>query len=180
MKPFFREGDILSVEAVSPGEIKPGNVIAYHAPHHEEWVVHRVVAAGNRGGETGFITRGDNLLYPDELVQADWVVGKVTGKYKNKQLVRISRLEELFGLLCSGWYRRTIDMAGSIIRPLVLLLSPLLPIRTIIFRNGSEGERMVAVLLGKVIAEKAKIPQGERLWVHPLFRKTRILDRMRA
>jgi len=178
MKPFFREGDILVIENVPLDEIKSGNVIAYRIPSRGKRVVHRVVATRTQGKTKAFITHGDNVRYPDELVQPDWIEGRVSGKYENKQVVRISRFDELFGLLCPGWYRKFTTLAGRILSPLLPWLYHFLPVRTQRFRNA-EGEHQVAVVLGKVVARKVKTSRGEGLWIHPLFIKTRLIDQLR-
>jgi len=98
MRPAFRAGDVLVVTPVEAGELRPGNVIVYRRPGGAGEVVHRVVAIREGDGGRALITQGDSWPAPDEPVRPGWVIGRVTGRYRDRRVRRLWRAEELFWL----------------------------------------------------------------------------------
>lgn len=176
MKPLFREGDILAVEKADPASLQKGNIILFNSPETSESVAHRIIDIQNSNKEVVFITRGDNSPSQMERVLPDWIVGRVSGKYKNNRVKNLSRLEEFFSWKYSTLYRGTRSLVYYLCRRLIPPLYPLLPIRVISLDSPAGGKRKLAVFFGKVVAEKNTTLKGDSLWVHPLFRGTKIVD----
>ena len=91
MKPFFRAGDILAVEAAQVEKLKIGNVIVFQSPKMKEAVVHRIIGRKSPDGRTFFVTRGDNNPRLRERVFPEWVRGRVIGSFRDNRLVTTSR-----------------------------------------------------------------------------------------
>ncbi len=74
----FRPGDCLTVSPAALADVRPGDVVVYRRPNHQdngEELVHRVVAAV----PGGLVAQGDNSPRADtSLVTADNLLGQVT------------------------------------------------------------------------------------------------------
>lgn len=180
MKPFFRAGDILAVEAAQVEKLKIGNVIVFQSPKMKEAVVHRIIGRKSPDGRTFFVTRGDNNPRLRERVFPEWVRGRVIGSFRDNRLVTTSRPVELLCLPLSAWYRRLRLLSRRPCQKMISLLYPFLPVRVLSLGRGPSGERKLAVFLGKVVAEKQTTANGRTFWVHPVFRGTDIAARLAA
>ncbi len=77
MEPFVRDGDHLSVTAVAPILIRPGDIVLCTSdPGHT--VVHRVVSRKGKPGNLQFLVQGDRSPAPDGWIDEEQVFGKLT------------------------------------------------------------------------------------------------------
>lgn len=75
MKPTFVAGDLVLITRVDPRQVEVGDVIQFQRAG--PYVVHRVIAIQEQGGQRVFITQGDNNNMADEPVTQSMVTGKV-------------------------------------------------------------------------------------------------------
>ena len=82
------------VAPLSAERLKTGNIVVFKkdAP---EYIVHRLV---KRTGGGKMLFRGDGYNLPLELIGTNAVVGKVTGRIRAGELIRVSRSKE-----CGSW-----------------------------------------------------------------------------
>jgi signal peptidase I len=110
MHPTIRDGEAISIAAVSPDEVVRGDVVLCR--HDNRVLAHRVVAATARGAGRVFQLRGDAKAACDEPVSADSVVGRVIAIHRNGRLIglddRPARL------------RRTVRTAASQVKSLAV------------------------------------------------------------
>ncbi|GAY26443.1 hypothetical protein ATG_16470 [Desulfurococcaceae archaeon AG1] len=83
MEPILSTGDLVFIVPVKdPSEISVGDVVVYKSASGR-YIIHRVINIINVGGNTYFITKGDNNLVPDPSVPGlpgipfENIVGKV-------------------------------------------------------------------------------------------------------
>lgn len=76
MLPFIRDGDLVTIRPVAPGDLRIGDVAFYRAPR-ARLVVHRVVGRAVREGLVVLTTRGDSSEGEEEGVEAGDVLGRV-------------------------------------------------------------------------------------------------------
>lgn len=76
MEPALDVGDIAITREVEPQDIEVGDIIMYASPGGAS-VLHRVVDLYSEGGQTVFITQGDNNNAPDPPMIAEQVQGEV-------------------------------------------------------------------------------------------------------
>ena len=90
MYPAIEPGSIVIIDT-NPERIQIGDVIVYS--YGNELIGHRVIAIT----QDGFITKGDNNPYPDNLVPRDAVVGKIVWEVEHPTPLDLWILERLFG-----------------------------------------------------------------------------------
>ena len=90
MLPAIQPGDVVIIDT-RPENIQVGDVIIYK--YGTKLMGHRVIAIV----EEGFITKGDNNPYPDNLVPNKAVVGKVVWQIRNTNPIDIMMLGWIFG-----------------------------------------------------------------------------------
>lgn len=178
MKPLFQEGEILAVERIGREEIKRGNVVTFRAPQTGQLVAHRVIEIGNEGVRPIFITKGDNSRSPDVGVYREDVLGRVIGKFRNNELVRINRFEEIFFLKFAGSYRNLMNQASRLLCLLTPILYRILPIRYVVLGDQEGMERRLAVVLGKIVGERSANGEETAIWIHRFFSKTDLKERI--
>jgi signal peptidase I len=74
MEPAIRDGDVITVEPVEPGEVRTGDVVLFEADRG--LTAHRVVA-GLTGSRPGFLVRGSAESLENEVVALEKVLGRV-------------------------------------------------------------------------------------------------------
>jgi len=119
MHPTIRDGEAISIAAVSPDEVVRGDVVLCR--HDNRVLAHRVVAVTARGAGRVFQLRGDAKAACDEPVSADGVVGRVIAIHRNGRLVGLDRPARL---------RRTVRTAASQVKSLAVSTA------TILARSG--------------------------------------------
>jgi signal peptidase len=104
MLPTLREGDIVFIARVDPGEIKVGDVIVYKSPSNSIVVIHRVISIVNEDGDYYYVTKGDNNSGPDTWnfisgkgIPYNRVIGKVIEV--NRCIIKIPYIGEITLLL---------------------------------------------------------------------------------
>jgi len=85
MRPFIRNGDVLTVSPPSDKPIQLGEVVAVTVPHTGRLVLHRVVV---QCGE-GWLVRGDNCPRADGVVPCENIIGRVTCVERQGRPVRL-------------------------------------------------------------------------------------------
>ncbi|MBD3239374.1 MAG: hypothetical protein GF331_02225 [Chitinivibrionales bacterium] len=173
MWPFLRPGDRVAVEPVDPSTLRRGQIAVFRGDDGEE-IIHRVVST-----KGCIVTRGDNAGRSDGIVEPGRLIGLVVGRYAAKRLVRFTRARELFGLGCARPARMLRVAARGVLSVVAPLAYPLLPMRTVVFSEG-DGTRAAVFLFRRTIASRHGSPSGERVWIHPVFRRTGLLRRLRA
>ena len=117
MYPTIRDGEAISIAAVSPDEVVRGDVLLCR--HDTRVLAHRVVGVTTHGAGRVFQLRGDAKAGCDSPVGADDVVGQVIAVQRNGRLV---------GLRGRGArLRHTARTAASRARSLVLSTTTVLP-----------------------------------------------------
>ena len=88
MRPTIRDGEALSIAAVSPDEVVRGDVLLCR--HDTRVLAHRVVGVTGRGTHRVFQLRGDAKAACDAPVGEHDVVGKVIAIHRNGRLVGLN------------------------------------------------------------------------------------------
>jgi hypothetical protein len=119
MFPHLLDGDILSFHRCGP--YRRGDVIVYHEPRSDRYIIHRIVRINGDKIRTG----GDNNARPDPYVLSTCdIVGKITGNNRFGEELRV--LNGIAGFL---WYlyqtrlQRQIYRILKIFRPLYIAAS---------------------------------------------------------
>jgi ribosomal protein S18 acetylase RimI-like enzyme len=84
MRPFVRDGDVLTIAPLAGRSPEIGEVIAFVQPETGRLAIHRVVSRT----PAGWILRGDNCSESDGLVPADHLLGRVVAVERNGRNVR--------------------------------------------------------------------------------------------
>jgi signal peptidase I len=87
MYPTIRDGEAISIAAVSPEEVVRGDVLLCR--HSTRVMAHRVVNVTTRDAGRVFELRGDAKAGCDAPVGADDVIGRVIAVRRNGRLVRL-------------------------------------------------------------------------------------------
>lgn len=88
MRPFIRDGDMLTVMPTRTDSLRTGDVIFYGTPA-DGVMAHRVVAIRNKGENRTFLVRGDATGGPFENVSAHRILGQVTGIHRGTRWIHI-------------------------------------------------------------------------------------------
>lgn len=178
MRPAFHEGDLLLLKKVPSVSLKPGNVIAFYSPCLQKTVIHRIIGFRNTDTDRLLLTRGDSSGRPDEPVQLQFVKGRVSARLSNGHFQPGKRYHELFWLHASRWRRSFRRLVKYLAVKITQIVFPVLPVRVRarlrglkILKTAFPGKRM--------IEEELRPGTGNRVWIHPLFAKTRLNDRFR-
>ncbi|MGC9521782.1 MAG: S24/S26 family peptidase [Anaerolineae bacterium] len=80
MAPFIQDGDVAIVEPIKnvPSPIRRGDVVLCALDEHR-LVVHRVRRILRSGGVTRYAIQGNGVARPDGCVEAEQILGRVTG-----------------------------------------------------------------------------------------------------
>ena len=117
MSPTIRDGETISIAAVSPDEVVRGDVLLCR--HDKRVLAHRVVGVTAHGAGRVFELRGDAKAGRDTPVGADDVVGQVIAVQRNGRRV---------GLCGRGArLRHTARTASSCAKSLVVSTAIILP-----------------------------------------------------
>lgn len=85
MWPQIRPGDILTVQACQPGDLRLGDLILFRSLPGKA-LVHRLIKFDAACDPIHYQARGDALVYPDPGVPADQILGRVTAYERNNRL----------------------------------------------------------------------------------------------
>ncbi len=169
MLPFFKSGDILIIKQMPPESLKPGNIVV-HRDFQGLDIVHRLRRICKDQSGLSFITRGDNMKYPDRMFFSDDLKGKVTGKYQNGKFRTITRTEELATMITAGLFIKIKEFLYLFFRLALPLFVKFLPVKWKTMNGKNKGDMRVAFFLGRVIAKYKKEGSKNLLWVHPVFK----------
>ncbi len=86
MKPFIRDGDLLTVMPARTDSLRTGDVIFYNSSSNDI-TAHRVVAICNLEGERVFLVRGDATGGPFENITAEQILGRVAGIHRGNRWI---------------------------------------------------------------------------------------------
>lgn len=75
MHPTIKDGEMITVEPVTLGDIKSGDIILYQLKRGV--IAHRVVCVEREGSQLRFILRGDSSVTCDAPVEAEKILGRV-------------------------------------------------------------------------------------------------------
>ncbi len=101
MFPMLLPGDKLTVKSISDEELLPGAIIILR--YQNSWIAHRLITSKQGPGGQVYITKGDNLTYPDEPRERETIQGAVC------EIVRGDRRITLTGPVkktVNGWIGR--------------------------------------------------------------------------
>ncbi len=76
MLPTLWPGDLLTVRAIEPEQVEPGEIVLYM--RHDRFFIHRVVSQDLAREDAPLVTRGDCMSENDPAVRKDELLGKVT------------------------------------------------------------------------------------------------------
>ena len=76
MRPFIRHGDLLEVEPLGEGVIKPGDVVLCNLGNGL-LVAHRIIKIRKHTGQESLMLQGDGRLKPDGWVPKKNALGRV-------------------------------------------------------------------------------------------------------
>ena len=85
MHPAIRDGETITVEPVSPADVKRGDIIFCRTD--DALIAHRVVSIK---GRTSFVLRGDALQSCDEPVSAAQVLGRVVSVERDGRSIAVA------------------------------------------------------------------------------------------
>lgn len=87
MFPFLRKGDLLTVEPVSMGEIKRGDIVVFES--EEKWIAHRVIHIHSKEGAIQIRTRGDARISSDTAINKANYVGLVSSIERDSKKISL-------------------------------------------------------------------------------------------
>jgi hypothetical protein len=126
MLPLIREGiDVIQVAPCDLSRLRPMDVVLFEMPGSPRgsYILHRVV----RMGDGAIVTLGDNCV-STELVQPNWVLGRLVGLYRDggeANALEAGAYRAYVALYCRPWglrirlvgaYRRMRHLGGSLLR----------------------------------------------------------------
>jgi phage repressor protein C with HTH and peptisase S24 domain len=117
MSPFIKDGDVITIEPVRPGEPRAGDAVAFIHSVNGRLVVHRVV----RKIDGDCLIQGDSASEPDGVVSSSDILGRVARVERNGRSVRLGMGPErrLIAILTrNGLFLRFIIPAWMVVRPL--------------------------------------------------------------
>ena len=87
MYPTIRDGEAITIAAICADDIVRGDVLLCR--HETRMVAHRVIGVATRGPDRVFELRGDSKASSDVPVNANAVIGRITGVRRNGRLVHL-------------------------------------------------------------------------------------------
>lgn len=95
MKPFLKGNETVTIRKVCSKEINVGDLI-FFKDNNELPVLHRIISIkSNNENKTIFVTKGDSLIFTDDPIKENRVLGKVIKieKYQNGRKIKSINLE---------------------------------------------------------------------------------------
>jgi GNAT superfamily N-acetyltransferase len=129
MSPFIRDGDVLTVQAVTTDALRVGDVALYCRAGHR-LAVHRVASRRVRGERAVLRMRGDAVVDTAERVPAQQVLGRVVRVQRGPRVIHLDRkVHRLMARLWIGlsllripWCVQTVRCAAlSLLRRLLVV-----------------------------------------------------------
>jgi signal peptidase I len=172
MRPFFKPGDVLMIEPVSPEAVKRLQIIAFRRDGAEDPTVHRVIDIVRNAQGLSFTTKGDSVDSIDPSIGPGELEGKLVGKVVEGRVKRVTQAMDVGTYYGSRFYWAVRRMLR---RPFYKLLDrafPLLPLNFVLLTSSS-GFIIKAMIFKKVVAQRAVGRGGERFWCAPLLSSSR-------
>lgn len=85
MSPFIKDGDVITVTALSSGSLCPGDILAFIQPMRRRLLVHRLI--GKR--DTYYLMKGDSAPEADEPVPRENILGCVKRVERNGKKIHL-------------------------------------------------------------------------------------------
>ena len=178
MRPLFKPGDVLTIEAYELKEIKKGDVIVFKPGEGDELLVHRVVKLS----EQGIKAQGDNNRALDPWdITLEQVLGKVIAFNRGNQSIKVRGgfLGQVSGF-SFRFFKKIKSFFFNLLHPLYHkgagVFARAVTIKQIVIErsNGKEYQ----LLVGKKIV--GRLPSGEKEWLikrpYRLFIDKKIFD----
>lgn len=73
MRPFIRNGDLLTLKGIADAPLQPGAMVAFI--RNDLLFIHRIIESSRTDGMV--LTKGDNLLISDKLLRPEEILGVV-------------------------------------------------------------------------------------------------------
>jgi signal peptidase I len=109
MHPAVRNGDLLLITALPPGELRTGDVVLARLAS-DRLLVHRIVQRQRRQGTESFLLKGDRSPAADGWLPAGAILGKVTHIQRGGASIALGgTVGRLFGYLLAGMSRRNLS-----------------------------------------------------------------------
>lgn len=102
MEPIFMPGDVIVVKSSPIYRIRTGDIIVYST--HGVLVCHRVVRKYRTEDEIAILTKGDNSLSYDRLIQTNQILGKVIGMVGINERNRL--LKQRYEILSPDYFNK--------------------------------------------------------------------------
>jgi signal peptidase I len=118
MRPFIRDGDIITISPVENSALKTGEVVLYLSAGNQV-IVHRIINKYKREGRITLMVKGDAVFGSAEKVEVQNVLGKVTTIERKGCLKRLdTKLHQMIGFFIAGIspFSRWIYPAGSLVK----------------------------------------------------------------
>ena len=91
MHPAIRDGEVITVKPVSPGEVKWGDILLYHS--ERGLIAHRVKSVKRQGGKPMVLLLcGDGAATCDDPVSAECILGKAVSVERHGRTVPLTGL----------------------------------------------------------------------------------------
>ena len=94
MRPFIRDGDILTVRPMEQGHWTVGQIVFYQSKDHK-LLAHRIIGKTFTDGIWRLSVRGDAMNAIQEEISEDQVLGEVFHRQRNGKSVQVDR----------GWWK---------------------------------------------------------------------------
>jgi signal peptidase I len=91
MCPLIRGGDILTVQPADATTLNVGDVALYRADRGS-LIAHRVVEKRSQDSHLVLVIRGDAPGYPDEIIQAAQILGRVTRIQRGEKIIKLCQM----------------------------------------------------------------------------------------
>ena len=102
MRPFIRDGDLITVSPLQNSPIRVGDVVLYKTAN-DRAIVHRVIMKTMKNSGAVFFIKGDAAFDQSEEVDAKRVLGRVVAIERNGQKRDLdTKLYRIIGLLFAG------------------------------------------------------------------------------
>ena len=102
MRPFIKDGDLITVSPLRNSSIRVGNVVLYKTAD-DRAIVHRAIRKTRKGNRTIFFIKGDAAFGQPEKVNAERVLGRVTAIERNGRKRKLdTKLYRIISFIFAG------------------------------------------------------------------------------
>jgi len=90
MSPLIRSGDMLTVQPADVTTLNVGDVALYR-DERGRLIAHRVVGKRTQNSHLDLVIRGDAPGYPNEIIQAAQILGRVTQVQRGEKMIKLGK-----------------------------------------------------------------------------------------